>query len=179
MGWKFTATKKDMSPQKFWGLTRSALLPRIPEAEDDSGHDRSPLLCLWSATSSGDKQAAASLKCSVLLLMLTETLEPSSPPQDSPQTSWGSVCVHAAAVWDTPRTGGHIFNRTAEVLWDTEGSLIPLTGLRLNFLHPWRVSEDIYCCQLAVKEGGGKQKWWAESNLCSRCMMIDTSYYFP
>ncbi|KAM9227109.1 protein cereblon isoform 3-T3 [Leptosomus discolor] len=46
MGWKFTATKKDMSPQKFWGLTRSALLPRIPETEDDSGHDRSPLLCL-------------------------------------------------------------------------------------------------------------------------------------
>jgi len=46
MGWKFTATKKDMSPQKFWGLTRSALLPRIPEAEEDSGHDRSPLLCL-------------------------------------------------------------------------------------------------------------------------------------
>ncbi|XP_068265721.1 protein cereblon isoform X4 [Nyctibius grandis] len=46
MGWKFTATKKDMSPQKFWGLTRSALLPRIPEVEDDSGHDRSPLLCL-------------------------------------------------------------------------------------------------------------------------------------
>ncbi|XP_037238491.1 protein cereblon isoform X3 [Falco biarmicus] len=45
MGWKFTATKKDMSPQKFWGLTRSALLPRIPETED-SGHDRSPLLCL-------------------------------------------------------------------------------------------------------------------------------------
>ncbi|XP_075570489.1 protein cereblon isoform X3 [Pelecanus crispus] len=46
MGWKFTATKKDMSPQKFWGLTRSALLPRIPETEEDSGHDRSPLLCL-------------------------------------------------------------------------------------------------------------------------------------
>ncbi|XP_033922311.1 protein cereblon isoform X1 [Melopsittacus undulatus] len=46
MGWKFTATKKDMSPQKFWGLTRSALLPRIPEADEDSGHDRSPLLCL-------------------------------------------------------------------------------------------------------------------------------------
>uniref|UniRef100_A0A8C9L7T9 Protein cereblon n=1 Tax=Pavo cristatus TaxID=9049 RepID=A0A8C9L7T9_PAVCR len=46
MGWKFTATKKDMSPQKFWGLTRSALLPRIPEAEDELGHDRSPLLCL-------------------------------------------------------------------------------------------------------------------------------------
>lgn len=46
MGWKFTATKKDMSPQKFWGLTRSALLPRIPETDDESGQDRSPLLCL-------------------------------------------------------------------------------------------------------------------------------------
>uniref|UniRef100_UPI0035CD3D9F Protein cereblon n=1 Tax=Homo sapiens TaxID=9606 RepID=UPI0035CD3D9F len=29
IGWKFTATKKDMSPQKFWGLTRSALIPTI------------------------------------------------------------------------------------------------------------------------------------------------------
>ncbi|XP_032640073.1 protein cereblon isoform X3 [Chelonoidis abingdonii] len=44
MGWKFTATKKDLSPQRFWGLTRSALLPRIPE--DGSGNDRTPLLCL-------------------------------------------------------------------------------------------------------------------------------------
>ncbi|KAJ7415151.1 hypothetical protein WISP_79536 [Willisornis vidua] len=46
MGWKFTATKKEMSPQKFWGLTRSALLPRIPEGEEDSDHEGSPLLCL-------------------------------------------------------------------------------------------------------------------------------------
>ncbi|XP_072454731.1 protein cereblon isoform X4 [Notamacropus eugenii] len=46
IGWKFTATKKDMSPQKFWGLTRSALLPRIPETEDTSNQDSSPLLCL-------------------------------------------------------------------------------------------------------------------------------------
>ncbi|KAF7250004.1 Protein cereblon [Varanus komodoensis] len=45
MGWKFTSTKKDMSPQKFWGLTRSALLPRIPEKENESGQ-RSLLLCL-------------------------------------------------------------------------------------------------------------------------------------
>ncbi|XP_032997077.1 protein cereblon isoform X1 [Lacerta agilis] len=45
IGWKFTSTKKDMSPQKFWGLTRSALLPRIPETEDGSGK-RSLLLCL-------------------------------------------------------------------------------------------------------------------------------------
>ncbi|XP_012587550.1 PREDICTED: protein cereblon [Condylura cristata] len=35
IGWKFTATKKDMSPQKFWGLTRSALLPTIPGTEDE------------------------------------------------------------------------------------------------------------------------------------------------
>ncbi|XP_029457336.1 protein cereblon isoform X5 [Rhinatrema bivittatum] len=46
MGWKFTATKKDMSPQKFWGLTRSALMPRIPEMEEEPGQQQSPLLCL-------------------------------------------------------------------------------------------------------------------------------------
>ncbi|XP_038628229.1 protein cereblon isoform X2 [Tachyglossus aculeatus] len=46
IGWKFTATKKDMSPQKFWGLTRSALLPRIPESEDETGQEIAPLLCL-------------------------------------------------------------------------------------------------------------------------------------
>ncbi|XP_043938001.1 protein cereblon isoform X2 [Protopterus annectens] len=46
MGWKFTASKKSMSPQKFWGLTRSALLPRIPESDDDSGQKGSRLLCL-------------------------------------------------------------------------------------------------------------------------------------
>ncbi|XP_036387081.1 protein cereblon-like isoform X3 [Megalops cyprinoides] len=43
MGWKFTATKKDLSPQRFWGLTRSALLPRIPTTEGEEG---SRLLCL-------------------------------------------------------------------------------------------------------------------------------------
>ncbi|XP_038666633.1 protein cereblon isoform X1 [Scyliorhinus canicula] len=36
MGWKFTATKKDMLPQRFWGLTRSALQPRIPELDDEN-----------------------------------------------------------------------------------------------------------------------------------------------
>ncbi|XP_077181347.1 protein cereblon isoform X3 [Paroedura picta] len=46
IGWKFTATKKDMSPQRFWGLTRSALLPRIPETENESGQEKTPLLCL-------------------------------------------------------------------------------------------------------------------------------------
>lgn len=45
IGWKFTATKKDMSPQKFWGLTRSALLPTIPDTEDELSPDR-VILCL-------------------------------------------------------------------------------------------------------------------------------------
>ncbi|KAH0510740.1 Protein cereblon, partial [Microtus ochrogaster] len=45
IGWKFTATKKDMSPQKFWGLTRSALLPTIPETEDEISPDK-VILCL-------------------------------------------------------------------------------------------------------------------------------------
>uniref|UniRef100_A0A9L0RPG2 Protein cereblon n=1 Tax=Equus caballus TaxID=9796 RepID=A0A9L0RPG2_HORSE len=45
IGWKFTATKKDMSPQKFWGLTRSALLPTIPDTEDEISPDK-VILCL-------------------------------------------------------------------------------------------------------------------------------------
>lgn len=51
MGWKFTATKKDLSPIRFWGLTRSALLPRIPpglgEGEEGEGGNGSRLFCLW------------------------------------------------------------------------------------------------------------------------------------
>ncbi|XP_064154783.1 protein cereblon [Anguilla rostrata] len=46
LGWKFTATKKDLSPQRFWGLTRSALLPRIPKSEGEEGEEGSRLLCL-------------------------------------------------------------------------------------------------------------------------------------
>ncbi|XP_053576900.1 protein cereblon isoform X2 [Bombina bombina] len=47
MGWKFSAVRKDLSPQRFWGLTRSALLPRIPEPDDgEMGQDQSPILCL-------------------------------------------------------------------------------------------------------------------------------------
>ncbi|GAA6066463.1 protein cereblon, partial [Tachysurus ichikawai] len=44
MGWKFSAVKKDLSPQRFWGLTRSALLPTIPHSE--KGVEGSRLLCL-------------------------------------------------------------------------------------------------------------------------------------
>ncbi|KAG9353235.1 hypothetical protein JZ751_017811 [Albula glossodonta] len=47
MGWKFTATRKDMSPQRFWGLTRSSLLPRIPASEGEDGEEEaSRVLCL-------------------------------------------------------------------------------------------------------------------------------------
>ncbi|XP_041747272.1 protein cereblon isoform X1 [Coregonus clupeaformis] len=46
MGWKFTATKKDLSPPRFWGLTRSAMLPRIPQMEGQEGDEGSRLLCL-------------------------------------------------------------------------------------------------------------------------------------
>ncbi|KAG7283200.1 hypothetical protein CRUP_004942 [Coryphaenoides rupestris] len=47
MGWKFTAAMKDLSPPRFWGLTRSAMLPRIPlgEGEEEAG-EGSRLLCL-------------------------------------------------------------------------------------------------------------------------------------
>nr|KAF6310312.1 cereblon [Myotis myotis] len=45
IGWKFTATKKDMLPQKFWGLTRSALLPTIPDTEDELSPEK-VVLCL-------------------------------------------------------------------------------------------------------------------------------------
>ncbi|XP_056109812.1 protein cereblon [Rhinichthys klamathensis goyatoka] len=44
MGWKFSAVKKDLSPPRFWGLTRSALLPTIPQGEE--GVKGSRLLCL-------------------------------------------------------------------------------------------------------------------------------------
>lgn len=46
MGWKFTATKKDLFPPRFWGLTRSAMLPRIPEGEGEEGREGSRLFCL-------------------------------------------------------------------------------------------------------------------------------------
>uniref|UniRef100_A0A8C7RUC7 Protein cereblon n=1 Tax=Oncorhynchus mykiss TaxID=8022 RepID=A0A8C7RUC7_ONCMY len=47
MGWKFTATKTDLSPPRFWGLTRSAMLPRIPQTGGQEGDEGSRLVCLW------------------------------------------------------------------------------------------------------------------------------------
>ena len=29
MGWRFTAAKKKLQPEKFWGLTRSSVLPGL------------------------------------------------------------------------------------------------------------------------------------------------------
>ncbi|KAJ4926646.1 hypothetical protein JOQ06_014395 [Pogonophryne albipinna] len=46
MGWRFTASKKHLSPPRFWGLTRSALLPRIPLGEVEEGREGSRLFCL-------------------------------------------------------------------------------------------------------------------------------------
>ncbi|MGH0158778.1 UNVERIFIED_CONTAM: hypothetical protein FKN15_045153 [Acipenser sinensis] len=48
LGWKFTATNKDLTPHKFWGLTRSALLPTIPKTdeEEEEGQQASRLLRL-------------------------------------------------------------------------------------------------------------------------------------
>ncbi|XP_034022548.1 protein cereblon [Thalassophryne amazonica] len=46
MGWKFTATKKDLSPPRFWGLTRSAMLPRIPQSDGEEGIEGSHVFCL-------------------------------------------------------------------------------------------------------------------------------------
>lgn len=31
MGWKFTACKKELTPSRFWGLTRASLTPKISE----------------------------------------------------------------------------------------------------------------------------------------------------
>uniref|UniRef100_A0A8C8CX80 Protein cereblon n=1 Tax=Oncorhynchus tshawytscha TaxID=74940 RepID=A0A8C8CX80_ONCTS len=45
MGWKFTATKTDLSPPRFWGLTRSAMLPRIPQTGGQEGDEGSLSTC--------------------------------------------------------------------------------------------------------------------------------------
>ena len=36
MGWKFTAAKKKLVPQKFWGLCRSALVPSFQKKTGDT-----------------------------------------------------------------------------------------------------------------------------------------------
>lgn len=39
MGWRFTATKKSLSPQKFWGLCRSSLVPDLRRGADSQGDE--------------------------------------------------------------------------------------------------------------------------------------------
>ena len=36
MGWKFTAVKNGLKPEKFWGLTRSSLQPSIKQTETEA-----------------------------------------------------------------------------------------------------------------------------------------------
>uniref|UniRef100_F6YX11 Protein cereblon n=1 Tax=Ciona intestinalis TaxID=7719 RepID=F6YX11_CIOIN len=44
MGWRFTATNPNLIPQKFWGLTRSALSPQV--ADSDVIGDDQQTLCI-------------------------------------------------------------------------------------------------------------------------------------
>ena len=37
IGWKFTACKRSLRPQKFWGLSRSSLLPSLQNRDDETG----------------------------------------------------------------------------------------------------------------------------------------------
>uniref|UniRef100_UPI00358E20E6 protein cereblon n=1 Tax=Myxine glutinosa TaxID=7769 RepID=UPI00358E20E6 len=37
VGWKFSATYKELTPPKFWGLTRSALRPTMPRGNEEEG----------------------------------------------------------------------------------------------------------------------------------------------
>ncbi|XP_048878523.1 protein cereblon-like isoform X2 [Brienomyrus brachyistius] len=48
VGWKFTATERDLAPEHFWGLSRSALLPRKPaeEGKEGQGETSSQAMCL-------------------------------------------------------------------------------------------------------------------------------------
>ncbi|XP_060079019.1 protein cereblon-like [Ylistrum balloti] len=43
MGWKFTSTMKELKPQKFWGLTRSSVVPGLHNLEE-SDEDWMPVM---------------------------------------------------------------------------------------------------------------------------------------
>ncbi|KAL4226760.1 hypothetical protein ACF0H5_014740 [Mactra antiquata] len=44
MGWKFTTKRKDLSPQKFWGLCRSSLVPGIADPDQKGQTDWIPVM---------------------------------------------------------------------------------------------------------------------------------------
>ncbi|XP_052285808.1 protein cereblon-like isoform X3 [Dreissena polymorpha] len=41
MGWKFTATRKELQPRKFWGLCRSSLVPGMADLNEGPGQESS------------------------------------------------------------------------------------------------------------------------------------------
>ncbi len=49
MGWKFTAAKKKLQPEKFWGLCRSSLLPALGQGEEEEGTDNWSPMMWWGA----------------------------------------------------------------------------------------------------------------------------------
>ncbi|XP_060606164.1 protein cereblon-like [Ruditapes philippinarum] len=44
MGWKFTTKRKDLIPQKFWGLCRTSLVPGISDREQKDQVDWTPVM---------------------------------------------------------------------------------------------------------------------------------------
>jgi len=42
MGWKFTSTKKELKPRKFWGLTRAALRPVFKKGVTTQNEEEKP-----------------------------------------------------------------------------------------------------------------------------------------
>ncbi|XP_066935165.1 protein cereblon-like [Clytia hemisphaerica] len=56
MGWKFTATKKELKPKKFWGLVRAALKPIFKESRDKEEADERPARRTFSSEGLGDNR---------------------------------------------------------------------------------------------------------------------------
>lgn len=44
MGWKFTARRKELEPQKFWGLCRASLVPGLSNPDDTDASDWLPVM---------------------------------------------------------------------------------------------------------------------------------------
>lgn len=93
----------------------------------------------------------------------------------------GLVCVHITVVPDTRRTEGWIFKIPDEKRrWrETPRNLSDLSGQTRDWTLSFLVAlQKMFTAinQLAVKEGGGEQKWQIEYNLCNICMKVDTSY---
>lgn len=44
MGWKFTAAKKKLKPEKFWGLCRSSIQPSLQKQDEEEEDTWMPTL---------------------------------------------------------------------------------------------------------------------------------------